>query len=67
MKDILMVLKYGFVYEPPRKATREGLWKCKIVGTSSNSGKRQLAVVVIPDRVHKMLKLITVFWVDDKN
>ena len=67
MRDILMVLKYGFVHEPPKKATREGFWKCKIVGTSSNSGNRQLAIVAIPDKARKMLKLVTILWIDEKH
>ena len=67
IEDVLAVLENGFVTEPPKESTQKGLYKCKIVGKSPSSGNRQLAIIVIPDEAHMMLKLITIYWVDENN
>ena len=67
IEDVLAVLENGFVTEPPKESTRKGLYKCKIVGKSPSSANRKLAIIVIPDEAHMMLKLITIYWVDENN
>jgi hypothetical protein len=63
--DALYVLKNGFVYEPAQNSTRNGCYKYSIECTTPNSNQRSLRVVVIPGLDPRMLKIITVMWVDE--
>ncbi len=63
--DVLYVLKNGYVYENPEPSTRAGFYKYKIESKSPNSGFRKLRVVVIPDALKNILKIITVMFVDE--
>ena len=66
MGDVLYLLKNGFVHEQPEAATREGYFKYQVEGTTPNSNRRPLCVVVIPDpRVHQM-KIVTIMWRDER-
>ena len=66
MGDVLHVLKTGFVYENPQKASRDGFWKYKIENKSPNSRSREIRVVVIPSVKPQILKIITVMWIDER-
>ena len=63
--DALYVLKNGFVHAPPQKSTRPAFYKYKMDSKTPNSNNRILRAVVLPDSVHKELKLITVMWKDE--
>ena len=62
--DLLYVLKNGHVLTPPRPSTRAGYNKYKMQCASPNSNDRSVGVVVIPDRVGCLLKIVTVMWID---
>lgn len=64
MGDVRHVLKWGFVLDPPRAATRPGFFKYLIESTTPNSDGRRVGVVVIPDAAARM-KLVTVMWRDE--
>ncbi|QYF86060.1 hypothetical protein KY493_09350 [Brevundimonas sp. PAMC22021] len=64
MSDVLHVIKRGFVLDPPRPSSRDGLYKYLIEATTPNSEGRKVGVVVIPDGGCEM-KLITVMWRDE--
>ena len=64
MGDVLHVLRRGFVYGPPRNATRLGYHKYIVETTTPNSDGRAVGVVVIPDGACE-LKIITVMWRDE--
>lgn len=63
--DILHLLRYGFVYEAPEEATRDGFFKYKMEGTTPNSEARTVRAVIIPDG-RAGIKVITVMWRDEK-
>jgi len=63
--DVTHVLKNGFVYDDPEKATREGYFKYHIEGVTPNSGGRTIRLVVIPSGRHA-IKIVTVMWRDDR-
>lgn len=65
MGDLLYVLKNGFVYELPGKATQPDLWKYSIETASPNSRNRVVRMVVIPDIVKLWAKVVTVMWADE--
>jgi len=64
MGDVLHVLRRGFVYGPPRNATRAGYHKYIVETTTPNSEGRAVGVVVISDGACE-LKIITVMWRDE--
>jgi hypothetical protein len=64
MGDLLHLLKTGFVYDEPEEATRPGLFKYSIEGTTPNSDVRLVKAVVIPDGGQE-LKIVTVMWRDE--
>lgn len=66
MGDVLYLLKNGFVHEAPEPATREGYYKYLVEGTTPNSGRRALGVVVIPDAKAFELKIVTIMWRDER-
>lgn len=66
MGDILHLLKFGFVHEEPEPATREGYFKYLVEGTTPNSNRRSLGVVVIPDDQTFELKIVTIMWRDER-
>jgi hypothetical protein len=63
--DALHVMKNGFVYESAQESTRKGCYKYSIECTTPNSNQRSLRVVVIPGIDPRILKIITVMWVDE--
>ena len=65
ISDVLYVLKFGFVYDPPEPATRQGYHRYLVRSKSPNSGGRDLGVVVIPDQKGRLLKIVTVMWIDE--
>lgn len=65
VSDILHVLKYGFVYEKAEKTTRKNFFKYTIINSTSNSGKRQIGVIVIPQEKNYTLKIVTIMWIDE--
>lgn len=66
VSDILYLLKHGFVYEQAEPSTREGLFKYQVEGTTPNSNRRALRVVVIPDARAVQMKLVTIMWRDER-
>lgn len=66
MSDVLHVLKFGFVHEPAEPATRPGFYKYLIEGTTPNSHRRSVGVVVIPDVKTHQIKIVTVMWRDER-
>lgn len=65
--DVLYVLKNGFVYDPPEKATRPGYYKYKMINPTPNSNRREVRVVVIPsmEAAVPQGKIATVMWADE--
>ena len=63
--DMKHILKYGFVYEKAKPATRQGFFKYKMESTTPNSGNRSVRIVVIPSVVSMDLKIVTVMRVDE--
>lgn len=63
--DVLYVLKYGFVYEPPENATRVGYYKYKMINPTPNSNRREVRLVVIPSIQSAQAKIATVMWADE--
>jgi hypothetical protein len=66
VSDLLYVLRNGFVYEEPERATLLGLYKYKIEGQSPNSGARTLRVIAIPEERSLQIKVVTIMWRDEK-
>ncbi len=65
VSDVLHVLKTGFVYDAPERATRPQFWKYQIEGASPNSHGRLVRIVVIP-AAGPSLKIVTVMWKDER-
>jgi hypothetical protein len=65
MGDLLFLLRNGFVYDAPEKATREPYWKYKIQCTTPNSNNREVRAVSIPDWRRKGIKVVTIMWADE--
>lgn len=65
ISDIRHVLKHGFVYDPPERATQDGLYKFNMDGKTPNSGARVVRVTVVPDETKVWMKIVTVQWVDE--
>jgi hypothetical protein len=63
--DVMYVLKNGFVYDPPEKATRPGYYKYAVVNPTPNSDRREVRVVVIPSIQSAQAKIATVMWADE--
>ena len=63
--DVLHVLKRGFVYDKPQKASRRNCWKYKMQNITPNSGNREVRVVVIPSWSPRCCKIVTVMWADE--
>ena len=64
--DTLHLLSTGFVYEEGEPSTRNGFWKYKIRGKTPNSSNRLVEAVVIPSFKDKSIKIITIYWFDEK-
>lgn len=65
--DIMHVLRQGFVHEAGEKTTRKGVFKYKVQGTTPNSDRRQIGVIVAMDETQPLIaRIITVMWVDEK-
>lgn len=65
VRDILYILKTGFVYEEPESATREGLYKYKVEGDSLSCEGRVLRIIAIVDEGREEIKIVTVMFVDE--
>lgn len=62
--DILHVLKYGFVYDPPEPATQKNCYKYKVESTSP-AGSRVVRIIAIPWSNPPEIKIVTVMWRDE--
>jgi hypothetical protein len=50
-----------------KKTTRKGVFKYKVQGTTPNSDRRQIGVIVAMDETQPLIaRIITVMWVDEK-
>ena len=67
VSDILHLLSTGFVYDEPTPATQLGYYKYTMEGRTPNSAGRRIGTVVIPNAQYITIKVVTVFWVDDKD
>lgn len=65
--DTLHLLSTGFVYEEGEPSSRNGFWKYKVRVKTPNSSNRLVEAVVIPGFKDKSLKIITIYWFDEKN
>lgn len=63
--DVLYVMKNGFVYDAPEKATRPGFFKYTMTNPTPNSNRREVRVVVIPSMQAPQAKIATVMWADE--
>lgn len=63
--DVLFVLKYGFVYGDPTPATRPDFYRYEMESRTPNSDGRSVRVVVIPDAMNLICKIVPVMWVDE--
>lgn len=64
--DVLYLLRNGFVYDAAVPATTAGYFRYEIRGRTPNSGSREICAVVIPNANTMKIKVVTVFWVDEK-
>jgi hypothetical protein len=65
MGDLRHLLKFGFVFDTARPATRAGFFKYVIEGTTPNSEGRTVCAVLIPDGGNE-LTVVTVMWRDEQ-
>lgn len=65
IRDILYVLKTGFVYEDPEAASREGFYKYKVEGDSLSCEGRTLRIIAIVDERKEEIKIVTVMFIDE--
>lgn len=65
MGDLLFLLKTGFVYDAPVRATREGYFRYAVEGATPSSDGRSLRAIVIPSGGCE-LKIVTVMWRDER-
>lgn len=65
VSDVLQLLRRGFVYDLPIEATSRGYYRYVIQGRTPNSGKRDIAAVIIPNPNTMAVKIVTVYWVDE--
>jgi hypothetical protein len=63
--DVLFVLKNGFVYTDPKPATRPDFFRYEMESRTPNSEGRAIRVVVIPDEMNLICKVVTVMWADE--
>ena len=63
--DVLYVLKFGFVLIDPEPATRAGYFKYAMENRTPNSNSRDIRLIIVPDKKMKLIKLVTVMWVDE--
>jgi hypothetical protein len=63
--DVMYVLKNGFVYEKPEKATRPGLYRYLMLNSTPNSDRREVRVALIPSMQSAKAKIVTVMWADE--
>ena len=64
VRDILYVLKTGFVYEDPEAASR-GFYKYKVEGDSLSCEGRTLRIIAIVDERKEEIKIVTVMFIDE--
>ena len=63
--DVLFVLKYGFVHTEPEPSTRDGFYRYAIDNKTPNSDSRDIRLIIVPDPMKMMIKIVTVMWVDE--
>jgi hypothetical protein len=63
--DVMYVLKSGFVYDTPEKATRPGLYKYLMLNSTPNSNRREVRIALIPSMQSTQAKIVTVMWADE--
>lgn len=63
--DVMYVLKSGFVYDAPEKATRPGLYKYLMLNSTPNSNRREVRIALIPSMQSTQAKIVTVMWADE--
>jgi len=66
VSDVLFALKNGFVRRDPLPSTQPGLFKYGVESKTPNTDSRQIRIIAIPDSKAKMIKLVTIMWVDEK-
>lgn len=64
MADLRYLLRWGFVYDEPQSASRQGYYKYKIEGGTPNSANQVLAAIVIPGPPCA-IKVVTIMWRDE--
>ena len=62
MSDVLWVLRTGFVHDPAKESTVNGLYKYGIEGIAPNSSARAIKIIAVPDGAQNQIKIITVIW-----
>lgn len=65
ISDILHALKFGNVHQPAKPAHAPGMFRYRIDCKTPNSGSRSIGVVVIPDKSERLIKVVTVMWIDE--
>ena len=65
VSDVLFVLKFGFVLTTQELAIKSGFYRYAMDNKTPNSDSRDIRLIVIPDEMKSMLKLVTVMWVDE--
>jgi hypothetical protein len=63
--DVLYVLQNGFIYDAPKRATSWGQFKYDMIGSTPNSNRREVRVIVIPSPSSPAAKAATVMWADE--
>lgn len=61
--DVMELLKNGFIHDEAVPASREGIFKYQIEGTTPNSNGRIVKAVIIPDG-RCFIKIVTIMWKD---
>lgn len=67
VRDLVVLVKTGFVYDAPMPDLDEapGFFKYAIEGRTPNSNGRVVRVIVTPKSV-RVLKVITIMWKSDR-
>lgn len=65
ISDILHALKFGNVHRSPRPAHAPEMFRYRVDCRTPNSGSRSIGVVVIPDKSERLIRVVTIMWIDE--
>ena len=65
VSDALFIIRKGFIYSHPEKASQTGMFKYAIETRTPNSGNRTVRAIIIPDFERVWIKFVTIMWADE--